>query len=208
MNRIDLVFPVVGRRLPTDHNYPLYSALSHALKCLHDGSVAYALSPISGQYIGQGELSLDPSRSVFRLRIAPEHIPHVLPLAGKNFFVMGQRLRLGVPRIYPLQPATSLIARTVTFKNAVNAEQFLAAARRELDVMKIQGELVIPVESDKARGNTPHRHVLRIRGSRIVCYSLLIRTLQPDQSLRLQEEGIGGRRHMGGGFFSPASEEN
>src|SRR5262245_36175660 len=119
MNRVDLLFPVVGQRVPTDHGYALYSALSRALKCLHDGTVPFARGPISGRHTGEGMLSLDPSRSFLRLRVPVTDIPRVLPLSGKSVSIMGQRLRFGVPRIRALEPAASLIARTVTFKNAV-----------------------------------------------------------------------------------------
>lgn len=96
MNTVDLLFPVVGRRLRTDHSYSLYSALSRLLPCLHDGSLKYALAPIPGVYVGEGFLQCDLANSHLRLRVRAEEIPRVLPLAGKRLTIMGQRLCLGV----------------------------------------------------------------------------------------------------------------
>src|SRR5947209_6627416 len=42
---IDLLFPALGTRLPTDHGYSLYSCVSRVLPCLHDGTVPFALRP-------------------------------------------------------------------------------------------------------------------------------------------------------------------
>jgi CRISPR-associated protein Cas6 len=72
VNTIDLLFPVLGSRLATDHGYALYSAISHELTCLHDGSVLFGLLPVTGQYVGDGLLQLDASRSRLRLRLAVE----------------------------------------------------------------------------------------------------------------------------------------
>jgi CRISPR-associated protein Cas6 len=206
MNTVDLLFPVIGRRIRTDHNYPLYSALSRLLPCLHDGSLKYALGPISGVYVGEGFLQCDLANSHLRLRVRAEDIPRVLPLAGKSLTIMGQRLCLGVPQVWVLKPAPVLFARLVTFKNATDHDTFLAVARRELDQLGIGGELSVPEHWDKKPERGPYRRVMRIKDTRIVCFPLLVRGLQPDESLKLQETGLGGRRHMGAGFFVPAND--
>src|SRR3954463_7947323 len=100
---IDLLFPVIGPRLPTDHCYTLYSAMSRMLPCLHDGSVGFGMAPVTGQYVGNGLLQLDPMRSRLRLRLAAAHVPRVLPLAGKGVEVMRHRIRLGVPQVHALE---------------------------------------------------------------------------------------------------------
>ncbi len=47
----------------------------------------------------------------------------------------------------------------------------------------------------------------RIKEVRIVGFALLVEGLRPDESLRLQEVGLGGRRHLGCGVFVPAQED-
>ncbi|HVS36593.1 MAG TPA: type I-MYXAN CRISPR-associated protein Cas6/Cmx6 [Gemmataceae bacterium] len=138
---VDLVFPAVGTQLPTDHGYPLYSCISHLLPCLHNGSVSFALVPINGRAIGNGFMALDPRRSRLRLRLAAADLPHVLPLAGKTINLMQHPLTLGVPQVFPLQPAPNLKARSVTFKNSTKPEAFLAHAKAALDRLAVRGQV-------------------------------------------------------------------
>jgi CRISPR-associated protein Cas6 len=205
---LDLVFPVVGVRLPCDHNYLLYAALSRLLPCLHDGSLDYSLVPVTGRYRGCGELQLDPAWSRFRLRVAAEEIPRVLPLAGKRLQILGESLRLGVPQVHSLRPTPTLHARTVTIKNATEPDTFLAAVHRRLTEIGVRGRPDIPrAVIGKCQGE-PQRHVLRIKTSCVVGYSLLVHDLPEEDSLKLLAVGLGGRRRMGGGVFMPVSEED
>jgi CRISPR-associated protein Cas6 len=210
MTTIDLVFPVMGTHVPTDHGYGLYGAMSRRLPCLHDGSVRFGLVPITGPYNGKGQLQIDPKHSRMRLRLSAAEVPRVLPLAGKRLEVMGCHVRLGVPEVRALEPATSLIARTVAINNAFNeegflkVEGFLQSARRQLDKLGIAGTLHVPERLDRNGQKVPGRCVVRIKDIRIVCFSLVVEDLAAEESLRLQEVGIGGRRRMGCGVFLPA----
>nr|AHZ45659.1 Cas6-related CRISPR-associated protein [uncultured bacterium] len=203
---VDLLFAVVGTRMPSDHGYALYSSLARLLPCLHDGSVPFAVLPVTGRPVGGGLIALDPHRSRLRLRLSAADLPRVLPLAGKCLTVLGHRVALGVPHVRPLDPAPTLFARTVTFKNATDPEAFLAAARDGLDRLGVRGLPSVPEHLTRDGRPEPHRQVLRIRQTRIVCYSLLVDGLGPEDSFRLQAAGLGGRRHMGSGFFVPAGE--
>jgi CRISPR-associated protein Cas6 len=206
MTTIDLLFPVVGTRLPTDHGYPLYAAMSRALPCLHDGSVKVGIAPIPGPHIGNGLLQIDLKQSRLRLRLDSSDLPRVLPLAGKGLEVMGHRIRLGVPQVAALCPAPALISRAVTIKKATDAGTFREVARKQLDELEVRGRLSVPEHVRKDGQREPIRRVVRIKYVRIVCYSLLVEELQPEESLRLQENGLGGRRHLGCGVFLPARE--
>jgi CRISPR-associated protein Cas6 len=204
---IDLLFPAVGTRLPADHGYPLYSCISRLLPCLHDGSVPFALLPITGQHIGNGLIALDSSRSRLRLRLAAADLPRVLSLAGKNLNLLGHRLTLGVPHVFSIRPAPNLKARSVTFKNSTEPEPFLSHAKIELDRLGVRGQLQLSWHIDREGRFEPHRHILRVKDKRIVCFPLRVEGLSPEDSLRLQETGLGGRRHMGGGVFVPCDAE-
>lgn len=204
---IDLLFPAVGTRLPTDHGYALYSCVSRLLPCLHDGSVPFALLPITGQHVGNGLIALDSNRSRLRIRLSAVDLPRVLPLAGKTLNLSGHRLTLGVPQVISIRPAPILKARSVTFKNSTEPEPFLNRAKLELDRLGIRGRLQMPWHINRKGRFEPHRHVLRVKDSRVVCFPLRVEGLLPQDSLRLQETGLGGRRHMGGGVFVPFKAE-
>lgn len=204
---IDLVFPAIGTFLPTDHAYALYAALSRLLLPLHDGRVRFGMAPITGPHVGNGRLQIDPRQSRLRLRLSTADIPHVLPLAGKALDIAGHRIRLGVPELHALAPAPALIARTVTFKHATDADDLLKAARQQLDDSGIGGQPRVPQHLGREGRREPIRRVVRVKGVRIVGYSLLVEGLGPAESLKLQEVGLGGRRHLGCGLFIPARSE-
>ena len=126
-----------------------------------------------------------------------------LRLAGKRINIAGSWVRLGVPAIRTLVAASAVIARMVTFKNADTPEQFLITARAKLAELGVAGEPSLPIHLDGERAGEPKRRVIRIKGVSIVGYSLLVGELTVAHSLVLQEQGLGGRTHLGCGFFSP-----
>jgi CRISPR-associated endonuclease/helicase Cas3 len=212
---VDLVFPVCGSGVPAAHQYPLYGGLSRLLPCLHDGSLAYALAALTGRYVGDNWLQLDPRSSRLRIRLAATDIPRALPLAGKGLTVLGRTIRLGVPHVEALRPAANLIAHVVTIKNATEPETFLAAARKKLDAVGVGGRAEIPPVPSGPRRGQPRRQVLRVKKSTMIGYALRVNGLSPEESVRLQTASIRlpdsqafGRKHMGGGFFLPASGED
>lgn len=161
-------------------------------------------------------------RSWLRLRLPAESIPLVLPLAGKSLDLAGHKVRLGVPQVRALVPAPSLIARLVTIKKSTGKRNkqdkagtracmeptaFLAAARLQLDKLGIQGEAAIPLVRQGKRAGQPCKGVLRIHEKRLVGYALQVTGLTAEESIKLQEVGLGGRKKMGCGFFVPMREE-
>ena len=53
------------------------------------------------------------------------------------------------------------------------------------------------------RAGEPKRRVVRVKGVAIVGYALIVAELSAADSLKLQESGLGGRTHLGCGYFSP-----
>jgi CRISPR-associated protein Cas6 len=58
-------------------------------------------------------------------------------------------------------------------------------------------------DSHPDRVGRPVRRVLRIKNKRIVGFPLTIPNLTAEESLLVQERGIGSRRRMGCGLFVP-----
>ena len=199
---VDLVFPILGDTLPTDHGYLLYSALAHLEQSFHAASACLRFSLINGERGGKGLIRL-LGCSHLRMRLPAEQIGVVLPVTGQNLKVGDHSIRVGVPTVAPLTPACSLGAKVVTYKNAMEPTAFLKVTQRRLNEMGIGGEPGIPlVQSGKSAGE-PRRKVVRIKGKVIVGFPLLIEGLTAEESLRLQEQGLGGRTRMGCGFFVP-----
>jgi CRISPR-associated protein Cas6 len=208
---IDLSFPIVGQRVPRDHGYALYGALSRAIQALH-GAVWLGVHPLGGMPVDEGTLQLGRGAQL-RLRIPADRIAEVLALAGASLDVGGVGLRLGAPSVHALAPAPSLDARMVAIKLtcaprhenpdlgrqtldiAGFAERYTAEVRRQLDAIGVARPFEL-------RG----RRSLTVGGRRVLGYSVRVSQLQAEESLVLQEKGIGGKRRMGCGVFRPTRE--
>lgn len=224
---IDLDFPVLGSHFPSDHGYVLYGALSRLVPKLHDGASSIRIASIRGAYAGNGLLQLDDF-SLLRFRLPAEEIPLLLPLAGKALEVDGHRIRLGVPQVRALVPASRLHARLVIIKasspcatpsdkGSRNREQtrrylepaeFLQGAGKQLaDLGITEAQASIPLVRAGPHEGKPRRLVLRVRDKVIIGFPLLVDGLKAEESIWLQETGIGGRGRMGASFFLPAKGE-
>ncbi len=198
---IEARFPLRGDQIPTDHLYALYAALSHTVPAFHTGG-AVRFGPIAGEKGEKGRIRLH-QRSALRVRLPAEEIGTVLPLAGRDLDLGGHHIQLGFPTVVPLQAAPALAARVVTYKHAVEPHRFLQVTRQRLDALAIRGEPGIFLIQSRSRVGEPRRVVVRIKGVRIVGYSLLVDGLTAEESIRLQESKFGSRTGIGCGFFVP-----
>lgn len=190
---VDFYFTVHGKQISVDHCYALYGAISRVLETSDDPwlhkSVDIGLIPLRGHYLGKGRLALGQNAR-FGLRLPAAKIPSVLPLAGKCLEINGDALRVGVSTTSALIPAPALYAHIVTTKNGADEARFDAEIQRQLDTLGIKGK--------PARGS---RRIVTIKDKKVVGYSLLVSELTADESISLQERGLGGRRKMGCGVF-------
>ena len=189
-------FPVQGERLPADHGYLLYSAISQIKPELHETNWL-AVEMISGMPFDKGLITL-PRNAELRLRIPADRFGELIPLAGKRLEIDGHQIRLGIPTARPLLPAAKLYSRIVTIRGFMEVPEFLAAANRQLNEMEITAKLELPSE-DRSR----FRRILTVKDKKIVGFSLIAHGLSDEDSIKLQSHGIGGRRAMGCGIFSP-----
>ena len=190
MPSIDLAFRLTGSAVPVDHGYALYAALSRILPEIHSAT-DIAVQPIRGVYSGNGTLHLaDFSRLI--LRLPDEQIQTYLKLAGKRLAVDDHPLSVGVPEIRTLRPVVRLRARLVTIKGFLQEDEFLAAAKRQLEQRGIKGQAHIGT-----------RRTFRVRDKQVVGFEMGVTQLTAEESLTLQEQGLGGRRKMGCGVFVP-----
>jgi CRISPR-associated protein Cas6 len=205
---IDVVFPVRGESLPTDHAYLLYSALSHAVQGFHDPAIGLRFAPINGLQNEKGLIRVF-EKSRLRVRLLDEQFAKLMPLAGQTLRIgENHSIRLGMPTVFPLIPAPLLVARMVTYKNTMEPGPFLAVTRQRLDAMGIAAEPGIPIAQTGSRAGEPRRQVVRISGKHVIGFSLQVEGLTAEESVRLQEEGLGGRCRIGCGFFMPYRPRN
>jgi CRISPR-associated protein Cas6 len=203
---VDLSFPILGEQVPRDHGYALYGALSQAVQGLHSASWL-GVHPLSGTPVDKATLQLG-QRSQLRLRLPVERIAEALPLAGAKLDVAGSLLRLGAPTVHALIPAASLDARLVAIKLTRAPRRLNEALEREaLDVEGFAARYTREIARQLAaigiggRFELRGRRSLTVAGRRVLGYSVRVIGLSADQSIALQEKGIGGKRRMGCGLF-------
>lgn len=195
--KIIVHFPVIGKHLPADHGYLLYAAISQIKPELHE-TKWLGIEKISGVPFDKGIIALPARGAYLKMRLPADRFGEVIPLAGKQIEIEGNRLRLGIPVARPIQPSPSLYSGIVTFKNSLTVEKFLETAARELAEKEITAKLEIPKQT-----YSRHRRIITIKGKKVVGFSLIVRDLTDEDSLKLQSEGLGGRRSMGCGLFNP-----
>ncbi len=198
---IDLSFVLTGTAdIPADHGYHLYAAISRALPSVHEPN-KIGIHPIRGRLVGDRRMQIcDFSR--LTIRVAPERIPDLLPLARTQLNIAGTPIGMRVPEVHALKPATALRSRLVTIKVSGDRSEtrppdeasFLTAVRRQLDTLNVSSEAQLTLGK---------RRTLRIKDKEVVGYELLVSALTAQESIALQERGLGGRRHMGCGIFVP-----
>lgn len=193
--KIDLKFPLTGREFPLDHGYLLFAALSGLLERPDDpwlhASAELAIHNIRGRYIGPDLLALTPE-SRLSIRLPAALLPRFLPLAGKAIPLGDKRLRIGIPQPAALIPAPNLYAHLVTTKNGQDEVRFDEEIARQLIALRVRGK--------PQRGP---RRTFRVKDKRVVAHTLLVTELTAEESIRLQEAGLGGRRKLGCGVFVP-----
>jgi CRISPR-associated protein Cas6 len=192
---VNLSFSVQGQALPADHGFGLFAALSRLCPAVHQQNEIQILT-IPGIPDRKGKIALtDRSRLLIRLPITK--IPLIYAIAGKRLLIGKHSIQIGIPNVEPLQPKPKLRSRIVTIKGYTEPEPFLDAVQRKLDALEISGQLQIPLNLDK----TPKRKTIKIRTDTVVGFSTEISNLSDEDSLKLQQWGLGGRRRMGCGVF-------
>jgi CRISPR-associated protein Cas6 len=198
---IDLSFVLVGTTFPLDHGYCLFSAICRVVPGLH-GDRRIGVHPIRGRQTAPGILTLD-DRSRLKLRLPSEEIAPYIALAGQALELEDHRLQVGIPRVEALIPAANLASRLVTFRHALAPSDLEEDVHRELARLGISGTPHFVPSARPAFAGQPLRRVLKVSEKCVVGYALRVTGLTAEESIRLQEEGLGGRRRMGCGVFSP-----
>ena len=200
-SHIDLAFPIRGRTIPRDHGYALYGAMSRLIPGIH-GATWIGIHGIAGKLANPEELTLEPM-GMLRVRVPTDKIGELLALAGATLEVSGRQIEIGAPTVHALTPVAALDARLVVirltgglakpFDRAAFSSRFVAEAQRQLVKLEIRGDLELC-----------GRQNLSVGGQRVIGHSVRVLGLSPDDSLKLQVHGIGGKRTMGCGIFRPA----
>lgn len=186
---VEAVFPLEGSALPRDHAQALQTALAEHLPWLRSDAEAgiHPLKLVSGPE----SLALLSQRTRLILRVHASRLGELKAVSGVELDVAGHALRLGAVHLRALQPLATLYAYRVAASSA-DESAFMQAMEAELEALAITGERVCG-----------KRQSMRVDGQEMTTFSMMLHGLVPEQSLRLQQHGLGPHRLLGCGLFVP-----
>ena len=198
---VDLAFAITCRCLPLDHAYALSQALHAALPWLHDEPGA-GIHLIHGAESGNGwyrpqnpgaDLLFLSRRTRLTLRLPKTRVADARALDGSVLHIDGYPLQIKEAVVRPLGTLPTVFARYVSAQESDSEERFLEWAADELR------SLGVPIKKMLCGKSHP---IGTPRGA-VFTRSLMVADLDPEYSVRLQQQGIGPLRKMGCGLFIP-----
>ncbi|RMD71351.1 MAG: type I-MYXAN CRISPR-associated protein Cas6/Cmx6 [Gammaproteobacteria bacterium] len=193
---VDVLFTISCRVLPLDHAHALSQAILGALPWLEGEEGGIHL--IHGAESGNGwyrpetpDALLYPSRRTrMSLRLPKGRVEDAKALSGKTLDIGGHALTVGKPSVKPLKPSGTLFSRYVVDLGK-DEDTFLEDVAREIEAMGIS--------VNKLLCGKPH--LLRFPEGALSTRSLMVADLRPEDSVRLQEKGLGTWQKQGCGLL-------
>jgi CRISPR-associated protein Cas6 len=209
---VELRFSVLGNRIKSDHGYALYATikkkiLSIAPEILPQNNFPdnVSLSKINGKeypyfiYIN--------NYSFFKVRCPSDYGQKLKSLLNNQLLELGSnKIFLYDGEINSLSPYTELKSEIVMIKYPFWIQQdceqrFLRSCKKQLTKLNIKKQPTIM--EYKWRKN--HQRIITVQKPlclhRYIGYGVAISSLTQEESILLQINGIGGKRHMGCGWF-------
>lgn len=192
----DIHFELEGNLLPRDHGHALFLELSRLLPWLAEEELA-AVHHIHGAETGKDNLLILNRRAKLVVRIpASRESDLQTTLTGQTIVVGGFKLAIGKGKSKPLTRHTPLYAHCVT-TGSEDEETFTRDVIRMLDELKITTRFICG-----------RRQSIATAEGMVYGYSLMLNDLPVDQSILVQQRGMGGNRKIGCGIFIPHKSTN
>ena len=198
---VDVAFGLPGGRLPIDHAYALFSAISAVLPWLADEAGA-RVHQVHTAATGSGwmrpedatgdELHLS-RRTKLKLRVPRRRAEDTLVLSGQVMDVAGYPLTPGSGKVVALMPASTLLARHVVCEEQEDESRFVPRLNASLRGSGVTGATLICGRTHRI--STPDC-VVHTR-------SVVVTNLDPDGAACLLRQGIGPAGMLGCGIFIP-----
>lgn len=197
---VDVVYSIQCRTLPVDHSYLLSQAISRALPWFANEEHA-GLHTIHVAESGNGWMRPDDPNALLHLsrrtrlmlRLPRHRIEDAGKLTGQTLDVGGNALQVEKTTVKPLSTITTLFSRYTVACESLDETAFMHEAQRLLADMDIRPKkMLCGIERTIA---TPDR--------KIHARSLMLADLAVEESVRLQQRGLGPERTLGCGLFLP-----
>ena len=198
---VDLAYKIACPTIPLDHAHSLSSALLKALPWLAEEKYA-GVHLIHGAASGNGWFRPDDTenellhlskRTRMRLRIPKNRLQEARALSGQTLNIEGHPLEMGKSDVFLLSSLPTLFSRYVMTREELDETEFLEEVARQLTALDIPCRKMLG-------GIT---HTMNFSGGPVFTRSLMVADLEPEQSVRLQQVGLGEGRTHGCGLFLP-----
>ncbi len=197
---IDLSCQIDCRNLPVDHAWALSQAVLAVLPWI-PAEPGAGVHTIHVAESGNGWMRPESAdallclsrRTRLVLRVPRHRADEARALAGQTLDVAGHPLKVGPATEKPLTAIPVVFSRYVVSAPGQDENAFLAAMLQEIGGLGFKPKkMLCGIEKSLATPEGP----VRTR-------SLMIADLEPDESVILQQLGLGPLRHMGCGLFLP-----
>ena len=209
---VELFFSVIGNSINIDHGYKLYSALKTKVlnknpKILQDRNfpVDVNISKISGRHYKYSTIITNKSK--LKIRGPRNYLAELKKILNEQVISIGHtKVFIYEATIFPLIPEKNLTSDMVVIKypfwKTVNCqEKFLASCKKQLSALNINQE---PLLLDNTWDAAKQKIMIVEKDScktTYIGYGVKIDNLSDQESIALKVQGIGGKRHMGCGWF-------
>lgn len=199
-NIVDVCFSIRCKTLPIDHAHALSQQIQHRLPWLAEEPDA-GIHLIHVAESGNGWMRPDEpgqllhlsKRTKLTLRVPAHRTGDTGILSGQTLDIDGNALQIGTSTIRKLTATSIVFARHIINDHDTNEHDFLQRQYRALQAMDIT---VSKMMCGKMRAQKHPDGDLHTR-------SLMIADLKVEQSVLLQEKGLGPGRLFGCGLFLP-----
>ncbi|MDH5571317.1 MAG: type I-MYXAN CRISPR-associated protein Cas6/Cmx6 [Gammaproteobacteria bacterium] len=200
-NIVDVDYIITCKCLPMEHAYPLYQALSQALPWLDEELIA-GIHPIYGAESGNGwqrpddshtELMYLSRRQKMTLRLPKYRLADAEKLVGETLDIAGHRLLVGKMTTRLLSDLPTVFARRIVVENGMDENQFLQCMAEQIKSLDIGIRKMLAGRERQI--NTPE--------GMLTTRSLMLADLEKEESIQMQETGLGLHRKLGCGLFLP-----
>ena len=198
-NTVDLSFKIKCKQLPTMHAWELTQALYEILPWLRE-EPEVGIHQIHGATSGNGwerppdgELMHLSQRTRMNLRVPKTRVEEMMALTGQKIDIAGYELEIGAVTEKPLSPLGTLFSRYVAVPEGMDEDGFMQwvveeLAKRDIKLRKMLCGI---------------GHIIHTPEKNIETRSVMVADMDKQASIALQEQGIGGHRHLGCGIFMP-----
>ena len=198
---VDLCFKLECKTLPLDHAWALSSVLNDVAPWLRNTKHS-AIHLIHGAESGNGWIRPDnpenevlhlSHRTRFTLRLHRNNLAQAEELIGLKLDIDGHPLHIKEFKLQLLVPHTTVFSRYIVTPGELGEDDFLNLVAPHIQA---QG-----IHIKKMMGGLPH--TFKTPQGSLTTRSLMLSDLEKEESIRLQQNGIGDHQLLGMGVFLP-----